>query len=99
MTEKGGAKFAVEVTSKEKGRAETGICESCSAVIVVSSRLKLQDGGLKEAIKLLFPPLIYGRDDAPPPDFSCTEELRSCINNRESVIRTDSSFFLFNSDK
>lgn len=55
VTEKGGAKFAAEVTSKEKGRAEKRFYESCSAVIAVRSRLKLQDGGLKEAIKLLSP--------------------------------------------
>lgn len=86
VTEKGGAKFAAEVTSKDKGRAEKGICESCSAVIAVRSRLKLQDGGLKEAIKLLFPPLIYGGDDALPQTSAAPKNygLASITKNRSS---------------
>lgn len=46
---------------KKKGvQRHGGSSESRSAVMAIRFRLKLQHSGLKEAIKLLFPPLIYG---------------------------------------
>lgn len=84
---RGGARFGAKVNLKEKGRAEHGCsCESCSAVIAVRSRLKLQRSGLKEAIKLLFPPLINGGDHTLVQTSAAWKEW-VCINKSELVLQ------------
>lgn len=65
MKEEGARSLRQRLIRKKKPVQRHGCSsESCSAVITVRSGLKLQHSGLKEAIKLLLPPLIYGGDYA-----------------------------------